>query len=196
MFEQMSKEAYLAHLRERNQQNRELVERVFLPLEEAELSWQPAPNEWSVDQCFQHLVSAFEWKSAEFTPALDKPEPPSSGGIFRPSWLARRSFDWQFNPKSKIKTGGKRNPKAAYRAGTLARWLEQQARLAEMIEQAAEADLQTKCWIIKWVPLRYNLGDYLNFYVLHDELHIDQAQRALAAYRQQAESVPAELSAA
>ena len=36
MFEQMPKEAYLANLRERNQQNRELVERVFLPLEEAE----------------------------------------------------------------------------------------------------------------------------------------------------------------
>jgi hypothetical protein len=57
-----------------------------------------------------------------------------------------------------------------------------------MIEQAVQADLQTKCWFFKGLPIRYNLGDYLNFFVSHDELHIDQAQRVLAAYRHWSEN--------
>lgn len=46
------------------------------------------------------------------------------------------------------------------------------------------ADLQTMVWFIKWLLARYTLGDFLNHLVSHDELHIDQAQRALAAYEQ------------
>lgn len=44
--------------------------------------------------------------------------------------------------------------------------------------------VQSICWIIKGFPIRYNLGDYLNFIVSHDELHLDQAMRVLEAYRQ------------
>lgn len=196
MLQPTPKQAYLANLQARNRRNLEVVETTFVPLSVAERSWQPAPNEWSVDQCFQHLVIAFQWLSPNFILALNKPEPPDSDGIFRPSWLARRFHEKQFDPKSKYKTRKANNPTAVYSPGILTRWLAQQERLAVMIEQAAAANLQTMCRIIKWVPIRYNLGDYLNFYVSHDELHINQAQRALAAYRQQAESVPAELSAA
>jgi len=147
-------------------------------------SAQPAPGEWSVDQCFQHLVIAFEWLSPNFIPALDKPESPDSDGIFRPSWLARRFMEKQFDPQSEYKTLKTNNPTAVYKAEVLTRWLAQQACLEAMIEQAAEADLQTMCRVVKWLPIRHNLGDYLKFYVSHDELHIDQAQRALAAYEQ------------
>jgi hypothetical protein len=80
------------------------------------------------------------------------------------------------------------NPTAVYKADILTIWLAQQARLATMIEKAGEANLQTMCRIMKWMPIRYNLGDYLNFFVAHDELHIDQAQRALAAYKEKSRS--------
>ncbi|VAW34505.1 hypothetical protein MNBD_CHLOROFLEXI01-5149 [hydrothermal vent metagenome] len=97
------------------------------------------------------------------------------------SWLARR-FPKQFDPQSKYKTLKANNPTAVYSAEILIKWLAQQSHLTTMIEQAVQADLQTMCQIIKWLPIRYNLGDYLNFYVSHDELHIDQAKRVLAAY--------------
>jgi hypothetical protein len=182
MLKPMPKQDYLADLQARNCRNREVVETTFLPLDQAQRSWQPAPGEWSVDQCLQHLVVAFEWLSPNFIPALDKPALPDSDGIFRPSWLARRFMEKQFDPQSKYKTLKANNPAAVYNAEILTRWLAQQARLETMIEQAFTADLQTMCRVVKWVPIRYNLGDYLNFYVSHDELHIDQAQRALTAY--------------
>lgn len=184
MIQPIPKQAYLADLQARNQRNRAVVESVFLPLDEAQRSWQPAPGEWSVDQCFQHLIIAFEWLSPNFIPALNKPEPAGSDGIYRPSWLARRFHEKQFDPQSKYKTLQANNPTAVYSPQILTRWLAQQAHLAEMIEQAAQADLQTKCRVLKWLPLRYNLGDYLNFYVSHDELHIDQAKRVLESYGQ------------
>ena len=185
MFKSMPKQEYLAELRARNSHNREVVEANFMQLDQAQRSWQPAPHEWSVDQCFQHLVIAFEWMLPNFIAALDKPEPPDADGTFRPSWLARRFMDKQFDPRSKIGTLKANNPTAAYSPEALTRWLAQHERLTDMIAQATQADLQTKCQIIKWVPIHYNLGDYLNAYVSHDELHIDQARRVLAAHEQQ-----------
>lgn len=184
MIQPMPREEYLADLQARNRRNREVVETTFLPLNRAQRSAQPAPGEWSVDQCFQHLVVAFEWLSPNFIPALDKPEPPDADGIFRPSWLARRFMEKQFDPKSDMKTLNANNPKAVYKAEILTHWLDQQARLEAIIEQAFSADLQTMCRVVKGIPIRYSLGDYLKSYVAHDELHIDQAQRALAAYEQ------------
>ena len=186
MLQPMPKQEYLADLQTRNRHNRRIVETVFMQLDQAQRSWQPEPGEWSADQCFQHLVLAFEWMSPNFTSALNKPELPDSDGIFRPSWLARRFFEKQFDPQTNSKTMKANNPSASYSPQTLTRWLTQQERLSAMIEQAAQADLQTMCRVMKWVPIRYNLGDYLNFFVSHDELHIDQAQRALSAYEQRA----------
>jgi hypothetical protein len=182
MLQSMPKQQYLADLQARNRHNRQVVETVFVPLDQEQRSWQPAPNEWSVDQCFQHLVIAFEWLSHNFIPALDNPEPPDADEIFRPSWLARRFMEKQFDPQSRFKTLKANNPTAVYRAEILTRWLAQQARLEAMMEQAFEANLQTMCRVLKWLPIRYNLGDYLKYYVAHDELHIDQARRTLAAH--------------
>jgi hypothetical protein len=184
MLQPMPRQEYLADLQARNRCNREVVETTFLPLNQVQRSAQPALGEWSVDQCFQHLVIAFEWLSPNFISALSKPEPPDADGIFRHSWLARRFMEKQFDPQEKLKTFSANNPTAVYKADILSQWLAQQARLETILEQAYSADLQTMCSVIKWVPIRYNLGDYLKFYVAHDELHIDQAQRALAAYEQ------------
>jgi len=184
MLQPMPKQAYLADLQARNRRNREVVETTFLPLNQAQRSWQPEPGEWSVAQCFQHLILAFNLYVHNTTAALNKPELPDADGIFRPSWWARRLNEWQFDPTNKISTLKRFNPTAVYSPDVLTRFLAQQDRLSAMIEQAAQADLQTMCWFFKGLPVRNNLGDYLNFFVSHDELHIDQAQRALAAYGQ------------
>ena len=73
MIQPMPKEAFLTQLQARNQRNRELVEAMFLPLNQVQRSAQPAPGEWSVDQCFQHLVLAFEFLLPKFIQALGKP---------------------------------------------------------------------------------------------------------------------------
>jgi hypothetical protein len=190
MLQPMSKQAYLADLQARNRHNREVVETTFVPLNEAQRSWQPEPGEWSVDQCFQHLILAFELYIHNIIEALNKPEPANADGVFRPSWWARRMLEWQFNPETKISTLKRNNPLATYSPDVFPRWLAQEERLAAMIEQARQVDLQTMCWFFKGLPIRYNLGDYLNFYVSHDELHIDQAKRVLTAYKQRSVASP------
>lgn len=181
MLQPKPKSDYLANLQARNCHNREVVATIFVPLDEAQRSWQPDPNEWSIDQCFEHLVVTFDVLSPNFIPALNKSESPQADEISRHTGLASRTMEKQFDPNVKMKTLKAHSPTAVYIPEILTRWLAQQARLETMITQAAESDLQTLCRIKKWLPLRYNLGDYLNFFVSHDELHIDQAERALAA---------------
>ena len=182
----MPKQAYLADLQARNRRNREVMETTFLPLNVAQRSWQPAPGEWSVDQCFEHLILVFGLYFLNVADPLNKPEPAHADGLFRPSWWARRLHDWQFKPETKLATLKKFNPTAVYSPDVLTRSMAQQERLSAMIEQAAQADLQTMCWFFKPLPIRNNLGDYLNLFVSHDELHIDQARRVLAGYEQRA----------
>lgn len=181
MNKPMPKQAYLYSLQERNRHNRQVVETVFLPLDQDQRSWQPAPGEWSVDQCFEHLIRAFEFWSRNIITALAKPEPPGADGIYRPSWWARRLNEWQFDPSNHLPTLNRFNPQETYHADVFTRFMAQQDRLGAMIDKASGADLQTMCWFVKPLPVRNNLGDYLNFFVSHDELHMHQAQRVLQA---------------
>ena len=181
MMKSMPKQDYLADLQARNRRNREIVEATFVPLNEAQRSWQPAPSEWSVDQCFWHLVQSFENFAPNTTAALNKPEPPDFDGMFRPSWLTSRTLSASFKPTTNLRTLPRFNSATVFHPEVLTRWLAQNDRLAAMIGQGVQADLQAKCWYFKGI-YRFRLGEFLYFFVSHDELHIDQAQRALAAY--------------
>ena len=183
MLKVMPKQAYLADLQARNRRNRETVEATFVPLNETQRSTQPAPGEWSVDQCFQHLVLSFENFAPNTTAALNTPERPNSDGLFRPSWLTSKTMPATFKPTTSLRTLPRFNSATVSHPEVLAHWLAQNERLAAMIEQGARADLQAKCWYFKGF-YRFRLGEFLYFFVAHDELHIDQARRALAAYEQ------------
>ena len=184
MLKSMPKQEYLADLQARNRRNREIVEATFVPLNEAQRSWQPASTEWGVDQCFQHLVDSFNHFEPNTRAALDTPESAHSDGIFRPSWLTSKTMPATFAPTSSLRTLPRFNPaQTSSHPEALAHWLAQNERLEGMIEQAARADLQTKCWYFKGL-YRFRLGEFLYFFVSHDELHIDQAQRVLMAYGQ------------
>jgi len=186
MLHPVPKQAYLAELQARIEQNRWMVETVFMPLDQEARSRQPAPDEWSVDQCFQHLIVAFEGLSPNFIPALDKPESADSGGIFRPSFWPRRLNSIMFDPQKKFPTSKRYNPaetsEKTFYCNVLDQSLTRLDQLSKIVERAAQADLQTKCWFLF---LRYNLGDILNYLVSHDELHIGQARRALETYKQE-----------
>lgn len=178
----MRKEEFLADLKQRHADNRQTVETVFLALDQEARSWQPAPGEWSVDQCFQHLILSFEMLSPNTTDALNKPERSRADGTFKSTWLARWAFPRVFNPDNKTKTKDEVNPQSPYSAEVLHQYLAQHDRLGAMIDQGAQADLQAMCWFSKFPPVRFNLGDMLNNFVLHDALHINQAERSLQGY--------------
>ena len=178
-----TKRDFLNDLRVRNDKIRQLVQTDFMPLSQSARSSQPEPNEWCVDQCFQHLVLAFEMFLPEAIKTLENAKGAESAEVFNPSWLARRTFYRQlFSPSKKVKTRPAVIPSEYYYPDVFDQFLAQKERLSAMLENAVYADLQVRCWYYSVIPV--NLGDYLEQFVMHDELHIDQAQRALAAYRQ------------
>lgn len=183
MSQTIRKQDFLDNLCKRNDKIRQLVQTEFVPLEQAARSSQPEPNEWCVDQCFQHLVLAFEMFLPQTVQALKRENGVDSAEVFEPSWLARRNFYRQlFNPSKKVKTRPQVTPSEYYYPDVFERFLAQKERFSAMLDDAFSADLQVRCWYFNIIPC--NLGDYLEQFVMHDELHIDQAQRALTAYRQ------------
>lgn len=189
MSQKILKHDFLDDLRTRNDQVCNIVQEKFEPLDRAARSAQPEPNEWCVDQCFEHLTLTFRLYEPQAVKTLENTEGTDHADSFKPSWLARRNFYRQlFHPSKKVKTSPKVIPSEHFYPDVFERFLTQKARLAAMLDKAAEADLQMRCRYFNVIPV--NLGDYLEQFVLHDELHLDQAQRALAAYRQNVPSPP------
>jgi hypothetical protein len=177
------KQAFLDDLLARNKANLELVQETFAPLDRAARSAQPEPGEWCVDQCLQHLALSFEMHLTHILPVLERDRSRDAAETFTRSWLARRNFYQKaFNPRTKTKTMDAVNPSDHYYPDVYTQYAAQKKRAATLLERASQNNLQKSCWFLRMVPI--NLGDYLELLVRHDELHIDQAQRALAAYRQ------------
>jgi hypothetical protein len=183
MTHSFAKHAFLDELCRHNAANLELVQATFAPLNRPARSAQPEPGEWCVDQCFQHLVLAFELHLTHVMPVLERDEGIDSVETFTRSWLARRNFyRKQYDPNTKTKTRRQVMPSDHFYPDVYSQFAAQKERISAMLDQARRAGLQQRCWFLGFAPI--NLGDYLEMFVLHDALHINQAQRALAAYRQ------------
>lgn len=183
MTHSISKQAFLDDLLARNAANLEQVQTTLAPLEPAARGAQPAPGEWGVDQCIRHLVLAYDFHMGKCRPVLARAAGRGTGDHFERSWMARRNFyAWQFSPATKISTMRRTNPPEQLYPAAYEQFAAQKADFAAAVERARSADLQTRAWFLWVTPI--NLGDYLEMLLRHDELHIGQAQRALAAYRQ------------
>ncbi len=183
MTKTILKRDFLRELRLCNEEARHIVQTQFLSLDRAARTAQPEPNEWCVDQCFEHLVIAFDTFGPQAISALKRSAVGNGAMVFKPSWMARRNFYRQmFNPQRKLKTSASAVPGNLFYPEVFERFLARKEQLAAMLDQAAAADLQTRCWFLKIIPI--NLGDYLEYLVRHDLLHIQQAQRALETFYQ------------
>jgi len=177
------KQAFLDDLLARNASNLELVQTIFAPLDRDARTAQPEPGEWCVDQCLQHLVLSFDMHLTHILPVLARDKSEDAAETFTRSWLARRSFyQKEFNPRTKTRTQDAVNPSDFYYPDVYTKYATQKGRAATLLERARRANIQRRCWFAGRAPI--NLGDFLEVLVRHDELHVDQAQRALAAYRQ------------
>jgi hypothetical protein len=179
------KQAFLDDLLARNAANLKIVQTTFAPLDRAARSTQPESDEWCVDQCMQHLVLSFELHLAHMLPLLERDAGVDSAETFTRSWIARQNlYKKQFDPDNKVKTLPRVTPSDHFYPDVYALFAAQKERFTTIVESARKADLQQRGWFLRFVPV--NVGDYLEMFVRHDELHIDQAQRALAAYQQSA----------
>jgi hypothetical protein len=189
MSNTISKQEFLTDLQARNEMTRQIVQEEFVALDKAARSAQPGSGEWCVDQCFYHLVLTFDAFLPQVNNALQHTNGRGSSEVFKRSWFTSRNFYRRlFNPSVKAKTLPAITPSEHFYPDVFKRFLAQKEQMSAMLDKAPSVDLQARCWYLKFAPI--NLGDYFEQFVMHDELHIDQARRALSAYRQSLAAKP------
>ncbi len=145
---------------------------------------QASPNGgWSIAQCLEHLnsygVHYLPLLQVQLTQALllshDVPH--------KSTWLGRLAVK-QMNPqtgKKKYKAFKNHSPQAELEAHqVVATFIEQQELLLSLVQQArhkAVAPLRIPISIASWLKL--NWLDALHFLVVHNERHVQQANRLL-----------------
>ena len=158
----------------------------FRALPEETLNRKPAPGSWSVLECLEHLNLYGDFYLPAIENVLREKGDNRGDGQFRSGWLGNY-FAGSMQPKNgklkKMKTFADKDP-AGSRLSTevLDRFLAQQQRMAGLLKKADTADLsrlKTPVSISRWINLR--LGDTFRFVIYHNERHMAQAQRALAA---------------
>ncbi|HJX90330.1 MAG TPA: DinB family protein [Pyrinomonadaceae bacterium] len=147
-----------------------------------QLNWKPAPERWSVAQCFDHLVTS----NASYFPVFDSvingqkksraieriPLLPNLWGM-----LLIKSLDP--NATRKLKAPGRFQPSASDISGSIIEdFVEQQTKLAESIEAIKKLNPER---IVITSPaasmITYRLMDAFRIIVVHEKRHFQQAQR-------------------
>lgn len=181
MAQILSKTDLFHDLQTKIEQHCTVVKKVFQPLEMATLSQQPTPKEWHILQCFDHLNLTHHYYRPKVEQALaDATSSQPQADLYKPSFWGRIYMHFSFNPKYSFPAAAKITPDATLDKGVLDAYLTKQTELHALIDKSLQIDLiKTKVALEKGV--KFNLGDCLKVLVYHDELHINQAHRVLAA---------------
>jgi hypothetical protein len=148
---------------------------------DTQFTWQPAPNRWSMSQCFDHLNFSAE---RLFIPGIDKAiadarsRALSSGGPFVHPALQRIFL--RLNeppPKIKFKAPGKvKQTQARPLAPVRDEFMAWQDRLGERIQQADGLDLRRARSGSPMPGWRWTLGTFFAISLAHERRHIWQAR--------------------
>jgi hypothetical protein len=160
------------------------VELRFGNLSVRQLNWQPDAQEWSIGQCFDHLMvtnqrffPTFErisrgekknslWERAPFLPRLFGRMVIKS---FEPTSTRKVQAPKVFRPSS-----------SAIEANIISRFLEQQQQLTALMNATAGLDLEgIKVTSPVSALVTYSLIDAYRIIITHEKLHVNQAHHLL-----------------
>ncbi|MFC6996292.1 DinB family protein [Rufibacter roseus] len=183
----MNTTSLLAQLQTQVQQLKASVTSEFLPLEIATLNFKPHATSWSILECLEHLnrYSRFYLphfaKALAAAPTLALPQP------VRYSWLGKKSLD-MVNPGNvkKHKTLKHMNPhNSQLTAAVLDEFLQHQDTLLKLLEKATKADVNKKTIPVEFFRLlKMRTLEAFEFLVMHQQRHVQQAQRVQAQSKQ------------
>ncbi len=155
---------------------------LFKKMNNEQLNYRETPESWSILECIEHLNLYGDFYLPEIERSILQTAHNQSIEMFKSGWLGNY-FANSMLPKNgkiqKMKTFKDKNPiHSALSMITLERFLKQQERLLQLLQQAEKVDLtktRTAISITKWLTLR--LGDTFRFFIYHIERHIAQAER-------------------
>ncbi|MCU0324348.1 MAG: DinB family protein [Spirosomaceae bacterium] len=142
-----------------------------------------ATKGWSIAQCLEHLNSYGDYYLPEFEKGLSQSTDNQIPKTFKSTWLGKLAID-SMNPttgKKKFKAFKNHKPSTDLNAQkVVAKFINQQEQLLQIIRNARTKNIQkikVRISIAKFLKL--NLGDALQFLIVHNERHIQQAKRNL-----------------
>lgn len=161
------------------------VREVFGGLSAAQLNWKPSAEQWSVGQCFDHLIVT----NGSFFRDIEK----VAAGTYRSSLWARvsplsgliaRIILNALDPEKGRKTKAPRvfePTKSDVAADVIERFAAHQKELTERMRATAGADLRLKVTSPVSPLATYTLRDAYRIVVAHERKHFEQARRVTRA---------------
>ena len=162
------------------------TQRLFSRLSGAQVNWKPSAVEWSIGQCFDHLIISNSPYVQIFEDIL--------AGRRRPRLWERMPLLPRFFGKLLITTlrpdSGRRvkarpafHPSNSHIApAIIATFLEQQARLLHLMKASRDLDLERITITSPVLPVFiYSLQDACRIIVVHEQNHYIQATRVMEA---------------
>ena len=153
----------------------------FGRLSVSELNWKPAPDRWSVAQCFDHLLTT----NKSYFPAIDDAVSGRNQTIWQRLPLLPRvmgSLLIKFvDPDSarKVKAPQKFQPAQSAISGSVINdFVDLQGQIVEKMKATAHLDLErTIITSPVAAPITYSLMDTYRILVIHEHRHFQQAKR-------------------
>ena len=155
---------------------------VFGGLSAAQLNWKPSAEQWSVGQCFDHLIKT----NSTFFPDMRR----VAAGTYKSSLWGRVSplsgFFGRFILKSLDPEKGRRTKaprvfepaKSEVAADVIVKFVRHQSEVSQLMRETAGADLRGLKVTSPVSPVAtYSLLDAYRIVVAHERKHFEQARR-------------------
>lgn len=176
-------EVLITELIERTRQNMNQAEG-FRQLTADLLNWKAGQEIWSILECIEHLNLYGDFYLPEIERSISRANHEAETD-FRPGFLGDY-FAKSMLPKeklNKVKTFKSKNPNGSkLNKETINRFLDQQKKMLELLDKARGVSLnKTKTAISISSLIKLKLGDTFRFVIYHNERHMVQAGKILAA---------------
>ncbi|WP_207436152.1 DinB family protein [Sabulibacter ruber] len=183
----MNSTTFLNQLQQLAQAQKSTVRTEFLLLDSSALNFKPHATGWSILECLEHLNRYSRFYLPHVEIALSATATPLTPQEVRYSWIGKKSLE-VVNPNGtkKHKTLKHMNPHNSHLTeGVIDEFLQHQDKLLQLLATAAKADLNKKAIPVEFFRLlKMRLGEALEFLVLHQQRHLQQAQGVKAQVQQ------------
>ena len=150
-------------------------------LPESILNWKERSDKWSILECLEHLNRYSLYYHVELRRAIARTIPSDNKLQTKSTWIGKK-FIAMMHPENtrKQKTFARMNPiHSALKKDVIERFLRNQEELINIINEVSKIDLNKASIPVEFLKiLRMNLGDALQFVVVHEQRHIKQAHTA------------------
>jgi hypothetical protein len=151
----------------------------FERLADSDLNWKEHQSKWSILECLEHLNRYSLYYNAEFKKAIGRALAANNlQHQAKSTWLGRK-FIAMMHPDNttKHKTFARMNPaQGSLKKEVIGRFLRDQQELLDILDLASKVDLNKASIPVEFLKiLKMNLGDALQFVIVHEQRHVKQA---------------------